>query len=444
MITIIAFIIVLGVLIFIHELGHFMVAKLVGVRVEKFSLGFGPKILGFKRKETEYLIALLPLGGYVKLAGESPEEELKNEPSEFASRSVGERISIVIAGPVMNLILALVLFPIVFMIGTEVPSYLKQPPVLGWVEADSPAMEAGFKPGDTIVRIDGAVINKWGELENIIMTSPGNSMTVSFLRDGAFMQKTLTPRTNEAYGIGYAGMVYQIEPAIGGLTPGYPAEAAGLKLGDRIVSIQGVPVQHWNQIPQLIKQYGDKEIEFTVQRGEEKRAFPIKPKLEEINGKTRPFIGISPLTETVIEQYGVLESLKKGSLKFGEMTVMTFYVLKRLVSGKLSVKTLGGPIMIAQITGQAAKSGFSNLLLFMAFLSLNLGILNLLPIPVLDGGHILFLLIEFLRGKPLGVKKMEIAQQIGMVLLILLMIVVTYNDLQRILPWNIGDFFSGR
>jgi len=444
MITIIAFIIVLGILVFIHELGHFMVAKWVGVRVEKFSLGFGPKLLGFKRKETEYLISLLPLGGYVKLAGENPEEELQNDPSEFASHSVADRAQIIIAGPIMNLILSFLLFPLVFMIGTEIPSHLKHSPVLGWVEADSPAMEAGFKPGDTIVRIDGEAIKNWGQLDTITMTSPGNSLTVSFLRDGAFMETVLTPRTNEAYGTGYAGLVYQLDPAIGGLNPGYPAETAGLKLGDRIVSIQGMPVQHWNQIPELIKQYRDEEIEFTIQRGEAKHAFLIKPKLEESNGKTRPLIGISPLMETVIEQYGFFESLKKGSLKFGEMTVMTLYVLKRLVTRKLPVKTLGGPIMIAQITGQAAKSGISNFLLFMAFLSLNLGILNLLPIPVLDGGHLLFLLIEFLRGKPLGVKKMEIAQQIGMVLLILLMIVVTYNDLQRILPWNIGDFFSGR
>jgi len=443
MITIIAFIIVLGVLIFIHELGHFMVAKWVGVRVEKFSLGFGPKLLGIKRKETEYLISLLPLGGYVKLAGENPEEELKHEPSEFASRSVGDRAGIVIAGPIMNLVLAFLLFPVVFMLGTEVPSYLNKPPVLGYVEADSPALEAGFRAGDTIVRIDGAAITTWGELDNLITTSPGHSMTVSFLRDGAFMQTILTPRTNEAYGIGYAGLVPQIEPVIGGLTPGYPAERAGMKLGDRIVAIEGIPVQHWNQIPQLIAQHQDSEIAFTVQRGEANQRFLIKPKLEDINGKTRPFIGISHVTEMVIEQYGVFESLKRGTLKFGEMTAMTFYVLKQLVTRKLSVKTLGGPIMIAQITGQAAKSGLPNLLLFMAFLSLNLGILNLLPIPVLDGGHILFLLIEFLRGKPLGVKKMEIAQQIGLVILILLMIVVTYNDLQRIIPWNIKDLFSG-
>lgn len=444
MITIVAFIIVLGILIFIHELGHFMVAKWVGVRVEKFSLGFGPKVLGFRRKETEYLISLLPLGGYVKLAGENPEEELKNDPSEFASRSVGDRTRIVIAGPIMNLLLALLLFPVVFMIGTEVPSYLKKAPVLGYVEADSPAMEAGFEPGDTIVRIDGAAIATWGELDNIVMTSPNNSMTVSFLREGAFMETTLTPSMNEAFGTGYAGLVHQIEPGIGGLNPGYPAERAGMKLGDRIVAIEGIPVHHWNQIPQLISQYPDKEIAFTVQRGEEKRTLLIKPKLDETSGTTRHLIGISPLMETVIEQYGVFESLKKGTMKFGEMTVMTFYVLKRLVTRKLSVKTLGGPILIAQITGQAAKSGISNLLLFMAFLSLNLGILNLLPIPVLDGGHIVFLLIEFLRGKPLGVKKMEIAQQVGLVLLILLMLVVTYNDIQRILPWNIGDFFSGK
>ena len=444
MTTIVAFLIVLGILIFIHEFGHFMVAKLLGVQVEKFSLGFGPKLVGFKRKETEYLISLLPLGGYVKLAGENPEEAIKNDPSEFASRNVVDRAKIVIAGPLMNLVLASILFPLVFMIGTQVPGYLKQAPLIGWIEVDSPAWKAGFKRGDRINRIDGVTIKNWEELDNFIMTNPGNNLTVSFLRDGVFMKKVLTPRTNELYGTGYAGFVYQIDPVIGGITPNYPAEATGLKIGDQIISINGSPVNHWNQISQLIKKYKDEEIEFIVQRGAKKLSFLIKPKLKEVNGKIRPFIGISPFMEMVVEKFGPFESLKRGTEKLCEMTGMTFYVLKRLITRKLSVKTLGGPIMIAQITGQAAESGISNLLFFMAFLSLNLGILNVFPIPVLDGGHILFLLIEFFRGKPLGVKKMEIAQQIGLAILILLTVVVTYNDLQRILPWNIEDLFRGR
>jgi len=443
MMPIMAFIIVLGVLVFIHEFGHFAVAKRIGVKVEKFSLGFGPKLVGIKRKETEYLISLIPLGGYVKLAGENPEEALKNDPSEFASRSVGDRAKIVIAGPLMNIILTFFLLPIVFMIGTQVPGYLKQPPIIGWVEEGSPAMKAGFRRGDHIVRIDGKTVKNWGELDNIILTNPGRSLKVMFLRDKVFMEKVLIPRTNEAYGTGYAGLIYQIDPIIGGLTPDYPAEAAGIKVGDRILSINGVQVNHWNQISKLIKKYGEKEIEFIIQRGEKKLSFLIKPKLEEVNGKTKPFIGISPYIEVGIEKYGFFESLKRGTQKLLEITGMTFYVLKRLITRKLSVKTLGGPIMIAQITGQAAKSGISSLLFFMAFLSLNLGILNLFPIPVLDGGHILFLFIELIQGKPLGVKKMEVAQKIGLAVLILLMIIVTYNDLQRILPWNIEDFFFG-
>jgi len=440
MTTIVAFLIVLGILIFIHEFGHFMVAKWLGVRVEKFSLGFGPKLLGFKRKETEYLISLLPLGGYVKLKGENPDEELTNDPSEFASRSVADRVKIVIAGPLMNLVLAFVLFPIVFMIGTQVPTYIKQPPVIAWIEPGSSATEAGFERGDHVVRIDGVTIENWGELDSVIMINPDNSLMVSFLRDGVFMEKVLTPRTNESYGTGYAGLVYQMDPIISGITLNYPAETAGLKLGDRILSINGVPINHWKQIPQLIQKYKEEEIEFIIQRGEEKLSFSIKPRLEEINGKIRPFIGISPSMEMVIERYGFFGSLKKGTQKIWELTGMTFCALKKLVTRKLSLKTLGGPIMIAQVAGQAARSGISNFLFFMAYLSLALGILNLFPIPVLDGGHILFFLIELIRGKPLGVKKMEVAQQIGTAVLILLMAVVTYNDIQRILPRNIENF----
>lgn len=441
MITIISFIIVLGVLVFIHEFGHFIVAKWLGVRVEKFSLGFGPRLWGFKKKETEYLISLLPLGGYVKLAGENPEEAVNNDPSEFASRSVGDRVKIVVAGPLMNLLLAVILVPIVFMIGTQVPSYLKQKPVIGWVELDTPAAKAGFKRGDHIVRINGSPISTWGELENFIMTNPGSNVNVSFLRDGVFMENVLTPLTNKAYGTGYAGLVYQIDPIISGLTPYYPAEAAGLKPGDRIISINGEPVNHWNQISQLIQKNKEKEISVMIRRGEKGLIFSITPTFQEINGVRKPFIGISPALEMVLEKYGFFEALKKGTQKIYEVTGLTFYTLKSLITRKISVKMLGGPIMIAQITGQAAKSGIANFLFFMGFLSLNLAILNLLPIPVLDGGHVLFFLIEFIRGKPLGVKKMEIAQQIGLAILILLMVVVTYNDLQRIFPWNLEKFF---
>lgn len=443
MITLISFIVVLGVLVFVHEFGHFAVAKLLGVRVEKFSLGFGPKLVGMKRKGTEYLISLLPLGGYVKLAGEDPGEDLKNDPSEFSSRSVGDRAKIVVAGPTMNIILAFFLFPIVFMIGTQVPVYLKESPVVGWVEPDSPAETAGMIRNDLVMRVDGKTINTWQELENIIMTNPDRDLTVSFARGGIFMEASLKPETNKAFGTGYAGLLHQIDPVIYALSAGFPAANAGLQPGDLIRSIGGESVGHWNEVSQLIQKYGHGEIEFVVLRGSEEISISVTPKLTEgENGERRFVVGIVPFTKTVLEKYGFFESVKKGTLKLFEMTGMTFSVLKNLVTRKLSMKTLGGPIMIAQITGQAAKSGVSDLLFFMAFLSLSLGILNLLPIPVLDGGHLLFSLIEFVRGKPLGIRKMEVAQQIGLVILVLLMVIVTYNDIQRIFPWDLQGLFS--
>ena len=443
MITIISFIIVLGILVFLHEFGHFIVAKLLGIRVEKFSLGFGLKVFGFRKGDTEYLISLLPLGGYVKLSGENPEEGLKNEPFEFASRSVGDRAKVVVAGPLMNILLAVVLIPVVFMIGTQVPRYLKQKPVLGWVEPGSPGEKAGLKRGDEIVRINSTSVSKWTDLENFILTNPSSTLKVSFLRDGSERESVLTPLANENYGTGYAGLLYQIDPVVASVTLNYPAEKAGLRAGDRIISINGQPIIHWNQISELIQKNGGKEIELVVRREGKMASFSLIPKLESINGKTKPFIGIAPFVEMVTEKYGFFDALKKGIQKLYEVTGLTFYTLKSLITRKISVKTLGGPIMIAQITGQAAKAGIANLLFFMAFLSLNLAILNLLPIPVLDGGHLLFFLIEGLRGKPLGFKKMEIAQQIGLAILILLMLIVTYNDLQRVLPWKLQDFFRG-
>ena len=441
--TIISFLIIIGVLVFIHEFGHFIVAKWIGVTVEKFSLGFGPKLVGFKwRNEgTEYRISLLPLGGYVKLKGENPGEELKHDPSEFTSRKVSDRIKIVVAGPVMNLMLAFLLFPLVFMIGVQVPQFFKEAPTIGWIEEGSPASKAGFQIGDLIKGIDGATIRNWEELQTTILTHPEKNLQVTYLRNGQMKESALTPITTNDFGVGYVGWGNPFEPVIGGLTPQYPAEKAGLKPGDRILSVAKVSVFHWNQVPQLIKNNKEKEVEFEIQRNGKKLFFLIKPEVQEIQGEKRPFIGIMPIIKTVNEKYGFFESLKKGTQKAGEMAWATLKMLKDLITFNLSVKALGGPIMIAKLSGQAAQSGLAEFLSFMAFLSLSLGIINLFPIPVLDGGLIVFLLLELIKGKPIGVKKMEIAQQVGLAILILLMVTVTYNDVMRVIPGNIKDFF---
>ena len=443
---IVPFFIVLGILIFVHEFGHFIVAKWLGVRVEKFSLGFGPRIVGFTRGETEYRISLLPLGGYVKLAGEEPDEELKDDPGAFSSHSVGDRAKIVVAGPLMNMILPFIFFPMVYMLGVDVPAYRSEAPVVGWVEPDSPAEKAGLLPGDLIVEINDSAVETWEKVETLIVANPENAMEIAVVRDGTTLKTELVPAQEQSLGSGYAGLGRQVDPVIKQLTEGYPAAQAGMQVGDRIVAIEGEPVNHWYQISRLIeKHYGD-AIEFTVQRGDETILMLITPQMSDMNGEPepRPLIGIALVEDTITEKYGFFESILKGGERVLDVTGLTFYVLKQLVTGQLSMKALGGPILIAKATGHAAESGLANLLGFVAFLSINLAILNILPIPILDGGHLLFFLIEFIRGKPLGMKKMEMAQQVGFALLILLMVVVTYNDILRLLPDNIDKYLPWR
>jgi len=275
---IIPFLIVLGVLIFVHEFGHFIVAKLLGVRVEKFSLGFGPRLLGITRGDTEYRISLLPLGGYVKLAGEEPGEALRHDRTEFSSRSVRDRAKIVLAGPLMNMILPFLLFPLVFMLGTEVPAYLKEAPIVGWIEPHSAAETAGIQRGDRIAEVNGRPVNNWGELENLVATNPKSTMEIGVVRGSQRLEKQLAPEQDEKYGIGYAGLLRQIDPVVGYLSPGYPAEKAGLQVGDRIVEIAGVPVYHWNQVSQLLEQHGDKTVTVVVLRRNQTLSVPLEPR----------------------------------------------------------------------------------------------------------------------------------------------------------------------
>ncbi len=431
MITIISFIVVLGVLIFIHEFGHFSVAKLSGVGVEKFSLGFGPKLVGVKWGETEYLVSLLPLGGYVKMVGESMGEEVSEEDKRrsFTHKPVGVRAAIVGAGPFFNLVLAAILMPVIFMIGVQVPAFLDQKPVIGYVVPGKPAAEAGIKRGDLVTEANGQKVKNWEKLTEVLALSPNRPVTLGISRDGKTLTATVTPEPTNGTGAGYAGMLPQMDPVIGEVSPGYPALAAGLKPGDRIISIDGHMISHWAELEALIRDSG-KEKKFVIERDGKRMTFEITPKLNEVT-KTY-LVGISRHEDSMLRQYGFIESIKKGTETSYDMTSRLFMVLGGLVTGKYSLKTLGGPIMIAQVAGRAAKSGLADLLSLVAFLSLQLGIINLFPIPVLDGGHIMFFGLEAIKGKPLSEKFMTVAQQVGIALLITLMVLVTYNDLFRI------------
>jgi regulator of sigma E protease len=436
MIVAVSFVIILGILIFIHEFGHFMMAKLCGVGVERFSLGFGPKIVGLKRGETEYRISLLPLGGYVKMMGESPDEHVseKDIKKSFTHKTVSKRAAIVVSGPIMNLLFMFFLMPAIYMIGIQVPAYLEKPPVIGYIEKDSTAERTGLRIGDIIKEVDKREVKNWEQLTTSIISNPNNTLFLKVERKGKIFYTDLIISSFDQTGEGVAGLYPPIKPTIGALSKGYPAENADIKVGDTIVNIDDSKITHWAEVQEAIRgiSYKKAVIEKTIvlERDGDLITVKVRPRWnEEIEGY---LIGISLLQETFTRKYGFFDAIANGIKRGWDITIFTFIVIKKLFLGEISVKTLGGPIMIAQVAGQAAESGVTTFLFLMASLSLQLGILNLLPIPVLDGGHLLFFGIERLRGKPLSDKAIMISQQIGISMLVLLMILVTYNDILRL------------
>jgi regulator of sigma E protease len=429
--TLVSFIIVLGVLIFIHELGHFAVAKWSGVGVEKFSLGFGPKLVGFKKGETEYVLSLLPLGGYVKMTGENPGEEVSESEKErsFTHKPVSTRAMIVVAGPVMNLVLAVLLMPIIFMIGIQLPAYMEGPALIGYVVPGEPADMAGIRKGDIVISADAKGVRNWEEFISTLTLSPNTPLQLVLERDASNLEITLVPEVVEETGGGYAGIYPPMRPVIGSLSAGYPAMEAGLEDGDVILAIDGTEITHWAELEGFVKKDG-MERTFLIGRGTDIFSVKIKPKMNE---EMKVFlIGISRSEDMVFRRYGFFDAITHGVGSSIEMTGRLFMVLKGLVVGRYSLKALGGPIMIAQVTGRAVEAGLVDLLSLISFLSLQLGIINLFPIPVLDGGHLVFFGIEAIKGKPLSDRFMGVAQQIGIAFLIALMVLVTYNDILRI------------
>jgi regulator of sigma E protease len=398
-------------------------AKRAGVRVEKFSLGMGPKIIGYKKGDTEYVISALPLGGYVKMAGENPDEEPTGAADEFQSKSVWQRMKIAATGPLTNIVLAFLIMPIVFMVGT----YSEGPAKVGYVEPHSAAERAGFMAGDVIERINGRKISDWTKALSLIAVNPDTDVTVLVDRQGKQVTLTLRPVTATALKIGISGLVPDMPAEIGKLKPGFPAEKAGLAVNDKILAVDGKTIYHWNQFSELIRDSKGQTLTITIERGGKRIAKKVMPVLD----SGRYLIGVEPVFRLVFKKYGFLESVELGFDKTLEAIDLTIITLRKLVTFSLSIKTLGGPVMIAQMSGQAAAAGLSAFISLLAMISISLGILNLLPIPILDGGMILFLIIEAIRKKPVSRKVMEVSQSIGAAVLITLIAVVSYNDVMR-------------
>lgn len=434
MLTILGGIAILGILVFVHELGHFTVAKLAGVKVLKFSLGFGPRLLSRQWGETEYMICAIPLGGYVLMLGEGGTIEGEGvEPTpedaerSFAVKSVGIRSLIIAAGPLTNLILPFVVLPLAYMLGVSVPAYIEQPAVPGHVAAGSPAAAAGFQANDRILSINGSPITTWESANNILLSHAGTTLKVEVLRGQEKLELSLADGGID--GLIPLGLLPSQKAVVGNLAAGLPADKAGLKVGDRIVAIDGHTVTSWYELKELIKRGAGGVQSFDLQRDNGRRE-TLTMTAQVQDGEY--LIGISPQLELIEKRYTFLAACRAGWGRAHELIEITYLFVVKLFTGHVSSSNIGGPISVVQIAGQAAQTDVASIFLILAFLSIQLGILNLLPVPILDGGHLLFNLIEFVIRRPLSMRLREIAQQIGLALLLLLMLLAFYNDISRL------------
>jgi regulator of sigma E protease len=433
------FILVLGVLIFVHELGHFLAARRIGVRVLTFSLGFGPKLLKFRRGDTEYCISAIPLGGYVKMAGENPEDARTGASDEFLSKSKWQRFQVLIMGPVMNLALALVVMAFVLYQGADVPAFTQQQVVVGTVEADSPAQKAGIRPGDHITQVGTVAVETWEEFGLETVTKANRPVKLTIIRDGKTMEVEVVPVAVGKYEEGVTGVIPPLRPQVASVQPGEPAEAAGLRSGDVILSVNGEkPIVHARVI-EIIRANENKPLQFEIERDGSTQMLTVTPK------KTADLVRIGAQIrelEVRIVQPNLLEAFKLSAQRNYDWAKLIVRTLAGLFTRDTPVKQLMGPVAIAGLSGEAAQAGWIQLFSLMAMISLNLGLLNLMPIPVLDGGHITILALEGLSRRDFSMKVKEKMLLGGFVLLLMLMVTVIYNDLariqwiQKLMPWR--------
>jgi regulator of sigma E protease len=429
--SLVAVVAVLGFMILIHEFGHFAVAKWLGVRVEQFAIGFGKRLIGFRRGETDYRINAIPLGGYVKMSGENPMDQRSDDPREFMNHSRWHRFLIAIAGPAMNILLAIILLTTVYMVHYEYPAVYDQAPVIGWVLKDTAAAKAGFEVGDRITRVDGIENPTWEQVELKEALSPGQPLDVQVDRGGKILDKTVVPEAMGVDQIGYAGWAPKASTVtITDLVGGMPAEKAGLKEGDQILTMDGKPVPALAEMVESLKVTKDKPITIAVLRGGEQKTFTVQPVLSDKTYR----IGIGSM-EMKVKTLPFAEALNLSLHENRQNALLILELVKKMAQRKISMKSIEGPIRIGQAAGEAARrKGWTPLMSLTAAISLNLGIFNLLPIPILDGGVILFLLIEGLMRRDISLSIKERVYQAAFVFLVLFAVMVIYNDLMKTIP----------
>ncbi|MCX7973104.1 MAG: RIP metalloprotease RseP [Candidatus Aminicenantes bacterium] len=428
--TIFAFTIVFAILVFIHEFGHFFMAKLVGVRVEVFSFGYGRRLFGFKRGGTDYRVSLIPMGGYVRLLGEGMFERRENlSPEDFMAKKRWQRVLILAMGSIMNLLLAFFLVAIINMAGVNSPEYLDQPPIVGWIEPGSPAEKAGLRVGDLILSISGRKVKTWTEVEIAISSKPDKLLSLEVEREGKRLTLFLKTEKRTRYGMGYAGFMARSLTQIRMVTPNSPAEKAGLKPGDVILTVNGQAV-YFFEFVRVIEANPEKELELLIQRGQETMSLKVTPRREGQVGK----IGILQEPKSIIKKYGFVEAFIRSFKENIRNAFLVIHFIADLFAGEASTRQLGGPLEIANFSYAAMRLGFLALLNWIALISLQLGIINLFPIPVFDGGQIFVLFIEGLIRRDLSPRLRQIWMQIGLVIFIVLIVFIILNDIVKRMP----------
>ena len=439
MTSLLAFLFVLGVLVFVHELGHFAMARRLGIRVLTFSLGFGPKVLKVRRGDTEYCISAIPLGGYVKMAGESPEDRHTGAGDEFMSKSKWERFLVLVMGPAMNVVLAVLVMWVVLYQGAEVPAYEQQPPVVGRVVEDSPADRAGIAVGERIVSVAGRVVDTWEALFVAVLPRAEREIPV-VVRDAESRERTLhvVPDARTQFAMGDLGVGPEMRAQIVSVTPGDPADRAGIAVGDVILEIDGEPVAG-SDLVERISGSGGTPLTMTLRRGQDRERVTVTPATR--GDRAVIGVGFSEFEFRIVEP-GLIEAFGMSLERNYEWSGLIFQTLWGLLTAETSPRQLVGPVGIAQLSGGAAQVGWVALFSLMAMISLNLGILNLLPIPVLDGGHIFIMAMEGVTRRDFSMRVKERMLMAGLVVLMMLMVTVIYNDLTRIqwiealIPWR--------
>jgi regulator of sigma E protease len=428
--TLLSFVIVFGILVFVHELGHFLMAKLMKIRVEVFSWGMGKRLFGIKKGDTDYRISMVPIGGFVKFSGEEVfEQQRELAPHDYMAKKRWQRFLVLLAGSVMNILLALVLVSLIGMVGVTVPEYSNRKPVIGWIDPGSPAESANLKVDDEILSINNRKTKTWSDVEIAVGTKPKRLITIEFKRGDEILETKLMTESRTRLAMGYAGFYPKILVQVAYVFPGTPAEKAGLQVGDVFLAINGQAI-YYHRFLQIIEKNPGKDLEFLVDRGGQTLTFHITPRLDGKVGK----IGIGTAMKSELRRFGFFPAMGRSVKENWKLAFVLIHYVKDLAVGQASARQIAGPIEIARFSLTFFRLGFFALMGFIAFISLQLGIINLFPIPLLDGGQILVLSLEGLFRKDFSVKVKQTVMQIGFIIFIFLFGFVILNDVARNLP----------